>query len=117
MELVGAALGDQGHLSSRASTLISVIVRRRDPEFLHRINRRGQHRSKSIAAGLVVYVNPVQSDVALIAAGAIDRAVARVLVLINIEPVAGIRHPRLQAEQVRNVAAFQRNLPHLDLIE
>ena len=81
METVRAAFGDQSDLRSRAFSLVGVVVRRGDPEFLNRIKRRGQHGSKGIPVGLVIHVHAVESNVALVAARAVDRAVARVLIL------------------------------------
>ncbi len=117
METVCPALGDQRHLGSRTGTLIGVVVGRCYPELLDRIKSGRQHRSKGIPVGLVVHVDTVERDVALIAARTIHGAIARVLVPVDIRTVAGVGDPGLQAQQIRNIAALQRDLLNLGFIE
>src|ERR1700674_2866512 len=87
VETVCPALGDQRHLGSRTGTLIGVVVGRCYPELLDRIKSGRQHRSKGIPVGLVVHVDTVERDVALIAARTIHGAIARVLVPVDIRTV------------------------------
>ena len=121
MEIVGAAFGDERHLRSGAFPLVSVVVRRSNPELLNRIKSRRQYRSEGIAVGLVVHIHAVESDVALVTARAVHGSVACVLILdgglIEIGTIARIGHAGLQTQQLGNATALQRNLLHLRFVE
>ena len=113
---IGAALCDQRHLRPGALPLVGAVIRRGHSEFLNRVLSHRQHRRKRISVRLIVYVDAVEGDVALIAARAIHGSIARVLVLVA-DAIAGVGHSGLQTQQVRNVAALQRNLAHLFFVE
>ena len=116
MELVGAALGDERDLRAARHALVGDGVACRDAKLLDRIGRNGQNRLESITV-LGIHGDAVECDVALIAPRAIDRAAARIAVLIDVRTVAGVHHARLQGQQVRNIAALEGELLHLVFVE
>ena len=97
MKGVGAALGYQGDLCARPLSLVCAVIGGGDSEFLNRILSHGKHRGEGISIGLVVDIDAVECDVALIAARSIDGAIARVLVFVA-DAIAGVRDSSLQAQ-------------------
>jgi hypothetical protein len=61
--------------------LIRVVVAGGDAEFLDRIQGDRQYRSKGVAGGLVIDVNAIKRNVALVAARTVYRSITRVLIL------------------------------------
>ena len=121
MEVVRAAFGHQRDLRSRSLALIGVVVRRGHSEFLHGIHRNRKNGCKRISVGLVIHVHAVESCVALVAPRSVDRAIPCVVVLhhgvLQIRTVPRVNNAGLQAEQVRHIAALERNLFHLRFVE
>ena len=101
MESIGAALGNQRDLRTRGPSRIRIAIRGRDAELLGRIQGGTQHAVKRKAIHLVVVVNAVQSDVALIGAGAGNCALAAV----GIAPGILVAHARLFRPGTRRRAA------------
>src|SRR5215831_11475009 len=60
VKAVCAALGDQGNLCPRRSSLVSVVVGGRDAKLLNRIAGDGEHRSESFATVIVIDVHAVE---------------------------------------------------------
>src|SRR5215470_15714548 len=116
MKDAGAALGDQRHLCAGTLPLVCPIIRRGHSEFLNRILSYGENRGKGVSIRLIVHVDVVESDVALIAACSIHSAIARVLVLVT-DAIARVSNSSLQAEQVGNVPALQRDSSHLCFVK
>src|SRR6266702_3904106 len=117
MPRVGAASGDEGYLSTRARSFFGVVICGGDAKFLDGVLSDRQDGGEGVTAVLVVDVDTVEGNVALIATSAIDGAVTGVLILVSIErgaeSISGKSYPCLQAEEFRNVAAVERQL--LDL--
>jgi hypothetical protein len=109
---VGAAFCYQRHLCPRALPLVRPIVCGRHSEFLNGVLRHWQYGRKCVTIRLIVHIDSVQCDITLIASRAIHCTIARILILVP-DAIAGICDPGLQAEQIGNVSAFQRNLTHL----
>ena len=78
-----AALGDQHHLAARGSPLIDALAAHRDAEFLHRIERNGQHRVES---GIDVCAIPIYALIRC-AGGGVLRHQAGVLVVVDIHAI------------------------------
>ena len=97
VKLVAPTLGDQCDLCARSLTLISSVVGGGDAEFLNRIQSHWQHGFEGVTLGLVIDVDSVEGEVALVAARAVYRAVASVLVVVNVGAVARVSDARLQA--------------------
>src|ERR1700740_1590562 len=116
MKSTCAALGHQRYLCAGTLPLVCSIIRRGDSEFLNRILSHRENRGKGVSIRLIVDVDVVEWDVTLIASGSIHRAVARVLILVT-DAIARVSHSGLQAEQVGNIPAFQRNLSHLCFVK
>src|SRR5260370_15587125 len=89
MKIIGSALGNEGHLRSGGASLVGIVVRCRYAKLLYRVQRDRQHGLKGVTAR-VVYWQSVQSDVALVAARTIDRAISGVNIHINVRAVSGI---------------------------
>src|ERR1700682_6531804 len=117
VKIVRATLGYQRNLRARRAALIRVVVGRGNPELLHGIHSNWQHRLKCVAFGVGVDINAVESDVALIASRAVNRATPGIGVEIDICTIPGIRDACLQRKQVRDVATFQWKRFHLSLAE
>src|SRR5258707_1467549 len=105
MKGIRAALGHERHLRARALALVGAIVGGGHTKFLNGILRDRQNGSERVAVGLVVHVYAVQRDVALMAARAVHRSIARVLILVS-TPIARVGHAWLQAKHVRDVYAL-----------
>ena len=116
MDAVGTALGHKCDLSGRRSAFIGPIIRGGDAELLHRIECDRQDGGEGIAV-LIVGRDAIDRDVALIAVGAVDGSASGIDVFVDALVIAGISYARLQAEQIRNVAALQRQLLDLILIK
>ena len=116
MKNVYAALGHQRDLCARTLPLIRTIIRGGDPKFLNRILSHGENRSECISIRLIIHVDVVECDVALIAPRAIHGAIARILVFVT-DAIARVNNPGLQTQQVGNIPALERNLPHLCFIK
>lgn len=118
---VRTAPGNEGDLGPRAGTFIGVAVGGGHAEFLNRVLSDGKNGSKSVTAVLVVDVDAVESDIALIAARAIHGAVARVLIFVcgerGTEGISCKNYASLQAEKFRDIAAIQWEILHLRLGE
>ncbi len=112
MPVVGAALGDDVYLCAGGAARLGIRAGRRDAEFLHRIERGTQHAIEGEACDLIVVVETVQRDVALVGACARDDAAAAVFIGLLRVVLGGlpseIEHAGLQAKQVGDVAAFHR---------
>ena len=67
MKIVRSAFGHHGHLSTRGTPLIGVVVRCGDTEFLHRVQRYRQHRGESVSV-LIIHLDAIHGNVALVAA-------------------------------------------------
>src|SRR5260370_14815549 len=81
--LVGAALGAQRNLRSRSGPLVGIVVRSGDPKLLHRIECRRQDGSECVPGNLVIHIDAIKRDVALVTARAVDRSAARALTLVD----------------------------------
>ena len=66
---------------------------------------------------MIIHVNTIESDVALVAAGSVHRATAGVIISVYVGAIARVGHAVLQAEQIRYVPAFQRKRLHLGFAE
>ena len=77
-------------------------------KFLYRVARRPQHAAERIAFVLIVIIQAVQRNVALVGARAIHRAAAAVGILLGARLIAEKDHARLQAEQIEHVIALER---------
>src|SRR5258708_25636503 len=75
VEIVGAGSCNERDLGARGAALIGGTVQCSCAKLLHRIKRHAQDASKSSPTGLVVDVDPVESDVRLIRLSTVDRAV------------------------------------------
>ena len=117
VEIVGAALGDESDLSAGGTAAIGVVVGGGDAKFLHGVEGDGEHGSEGVAAGLVIDVDAIESDVALVAARAVDRAAAAIEVLVDVGAVAGVGDAGLKREEIRDVAGFDGQLLDLVLVE
>src|SRR5215471_116957 len=118
VKTIGAAFGDERDLGARRASRISTIIRGRHAEFLHGIESDGQNRRERIAVHLIVDIDAIEGDVRLIAVGAVDGTVARVVGLrIETFPMPVVGDTSLQRQQIWNVAPFHRKLLHLNLIE
>ncbi len=113
VEIVGAALGHQRDLSARRPSFIRIVIRRRYPEFLDGILSNREHGRKCIAFDVGVDVYTIQRDIALVASRTIYGAAPGICIPVNIGTVAGVRHARLQREQLRDVPSFQREFLYL----
>src|SRR5882762_2356984 len=101
MEIVGAALGHQGHLCAGGASHVSVATVGGHAEFLQGIERSPQGSAESIAAELIVVVETVPGDVGLIAAPAGHSAAAAVIGLIDL--TADVGDTGLQAEYLDRI--------------
>jgi hypothetical protein len=105
MELVGAGLGDEADLCSGGSSGVGVGEAGGDAKLLDRILGLAKDASEGEAVDLVVVVDTVHGDVALIGPAAIDSATPAVLH----GGIAGwrqINDARLEGEDVRHVAGL-----------
>src|SRR5580704_18085236 len=116
MESICAALGHQSDLRARALPLVGAVVGGGYTKFLNGILRYRQHGGERVTVGLVVHVHAVQRDVALIAARAIYRSIPGILIFVA-DTITRVGHPRLQAEQVGDVAALKGELLHLYFVK
>ena len=89
--------------------MIRSIIRGGYAKLLHRVERDREHGREGVRP-LIIGRDTIDRDVALIAARAVDRPVSciEVPVIVKGRAVAGIKHTCLKAEQIRNVAAFER---------
>src|SRR5580765_7753357 len=117
MEIVASASGDQRNLRAGGPALVGIVVGSGYAEFLYGILRDGQYRGERVAFRIGVHVHTVQRDVALIAACTVHRAAARIVILVNVRTISGIRDTCLQREKFWNVAGFKRQFPHLAFAE
>src|SRR3954453_19872982 len=106
MKIVGATLCDESDLRSRGTPLVGVRVSGRHPKFLNGIQCDRQDRRECTPVYLVIHINTVESDVALVAASAIHGAATSIHISIHVSAIAGVGNARLQREQVRNVASL-----------
>ena len=106
MKVVGATLRDHSDLSPRGAPLADAVVGRSHTEFVHGKRRRRQHAVKRIPEEFVVIAHPIERNVVLIAALAVNHAGAGVVVILKlvfaVECYAG-----LQTEQKHVVFAGQ----------
>src|SRR5581483_6476402 len=123
-----AAIGNELHLRGRgAPAAVGGIIRGGGAELGKRRLGGAQHTGKRVTRNRVVAVNPVQRDVALVAARAIDRATAAIIVGDAAVAPRGVglrgdkSHAWLQAEQRggiqiqrRQVADFISGQRHAD---
>ncbi len=117
VEIVGATLGDERDLSAGGTAAIGVVVGGGDAKFLDGVEGNREHGSEGVAASLVIDVDTVKGDVALVAVGAVDRAAAAVEVLIDVAAVSGIGDAGLKREQIGHIAGFDGQLLNLVLVE
>jgi hypothetical protein len=112
VKLVRSALGHERNLRSRTAATIRVGIAGGHAELLDGILRHAQDAGECITFVLVVYIDAIERDVGLVAAGAIHTAAARVVVTVTgILTEEG--HTRLQAQQLDHISAFERK--HIDL--
>ncbi len=105
MELISPGLGDEADLSAGGAPGIGVGEAGGDAKLLNRILGLAKDPSKGKAVDLVVVVDTVHGDVALIGATAIDSATAAVL-HGGIAGWGQINDARLEGEDVRHVAGL-----------
>ena len=110
MEFVGSRLGDHTDLGPGRASLIGIGESGSHTEFFHRVLGFTQHAGKGVAVDLIVVVQAVQGDIALVGPSSVDGAAAGIVLQRWIAGPAGIlakiEHPRLQGEQIGNVAAL-----------
>ena len=115
MKGVGAALGDQRDLTSGGAALIGIVACCGDTKLFDGIERGANGAFEGGAANLVVVVDTVENNVGLVAAAAIESAVACVNVVVDV--VADERDARLQAEDSGGIAAFEGKRQDLVRVE
>ena len=105
MEPVGAGLGNEADLCAGGASGIGVGETSGDTKLLNRILGLTKDASEGEAVDLVVVVDTIHGDVALIGAAAIDSATAAVLH----RGIAGwgqINDARLEREDIRHVTGL-----------
>ena len=105
MELVGAGLGDEADLRAGGAAGVCVGVAGGDAKLFNRILGLAKHAGKGKAVDLVVVVDTVDGDVALVGAAAVDCAAAAIL-QGGITRRGEINYTRLQREDIGYVAGF-----------
>ena len=90
VKLVGAGLGHQRDVGARAAAGAGVAVGGGGAELFHGIEGDAQHAGEGRARVLIVHVGAVQRDVGLIGLAAVDRAAARIEILVR-RPVRASR--------------------------
>ena len=113
MQLIRAGLGDERDLGTGAARRVGVGVARCHPEFLHGIERHPQHTRKGGAGLLVVDVDAIERDVALVAAAPVDHAApvsSDADAAVHRVSVADEGNAGLEGEHLRHVAAFEGQL-------
>src|SRR5260370_14096776 len=103
VELIGAAFGDDGDLTTAGAAEIGAQSGDGGTELLNRIERNGENGVKAVGALVVINVHAIQQDVVLIGTGAQD--------------LAGRRYTGLDAKERYDVARLQRDLFYLSLVE
>ena len=117
MKTVGAGFCDQRHLRARRTAFVRPVVGRGHTKLLHGIQGDGQHGCEGVSINLVIHIDAVQGEIALVAAGSVYRAAARIVILIDVGAVACIGDAVLEAQQIGHVAAFQGQRLHLCFVK
>ena len=103
VELIGAALGDDGDLTTAGAAEVGAQSGNRGAELLNRIEGNGENGVEAVGALVVIDVDAIQQDIVLIGTGAQD--------------LAGRRHTGLDAKERYDVARLQGHLFYLGLVE
>ena len=118
MPVVRSTFRGDRNLRPRGAAFVGIVVGRRDPEFFHGVGVQADDGGKSVAVHLVVGVNTVYHDIALVAVRAVDgpapRINAQVAGVLHVFRISQINDARLEGIKPRHVAAEQRQL--LDLV-
>src|ERR1035437_4241434 len=109
VEIVGAGVRHQRNIGAGCAALGGVPIRRRAAALRHRIGSHSEHAGERGPGALIVHINAVQRDVALIAPAAVHGTVAivdvgGVVVAGGVVVGAEIRDARLELQQVGHVA-------------
>ena len=113
VKIVGATFGNERHLCARGASLVGIGIRGCDSELLDGVQCDWQDGSKSAALYLVVDINAIQRDVALVTASSIHGPASRINISINIGAIARIGNASLQCQQVWYVPPLKRQLLNL----
>ena len=81
---------------------IGIAIASGDAEFFDGVLGLAQHAGEGVSVHLVVVVDAVEGDVALVGAAAVDRAAAAVIVMQS----GQVEHAGLQGKQVGHVAGL-----------
>src|ERR1700756_4042558 len=96
MKDIGAALGDQGDLPAGGAALIGIVAHGCHAKLFDGVQSGAHGPLKGGAANLIVIVDAVERNVGLVTAAAVQGAVSRVNVGVDV--VADEGDTRLQAE-------------------
>ena len=120
VKFVGAGLGHQHDVGTRAASRAGVAIRCGGAKFFHRIERHAQHAGKRRARILIVYVSAVQSDIALVGLAAVHRAAAIILRADSAGRGAEgseAGYARLKGQQAGDVAREHRHLDNRVVVD
>ncbi len=110
VKLVGPGLGHHVHLGSGRAPLIRRGKTGGDAKLFDGVLSLAQDARECIAIHLVIVVNAVHGDVALIGPASVDRAAAGIVRKRRIDGPAGVgtevKNAGLQSQQIRDISTF-----------